>query len=99
MIVQFNLPDNTAPEKYVHSMLISMNDSNECVACAKNIRCVDDSHKWIECIVEQMGIGEQIYFQIMEIVSENELWEPYVSSVNEWIKRKKDDIESVCIEE
>ena len=37
MIVQFNLPANTTPEKYIHSLLISMDDSRECVVCAKNI--------------------------------------------------------------
>lgn len=72
MIVQFNLPENTAPEKYIHSLLSSMDDSHECVACAKNITSVDDKHGW---------------------------WESYVSSVYEWIKRKKDEIELVCIGE
>ena len=49
-----------------------MDDSHECVACAKNITSVDDKHGW---------------------------WESYVSSVYEWIKRKKDEIELVCIGE
>lgn len=99
MIVQFNLPENTAPEQYIHSLLISMDDSRECVTCAKNITSVDDNHEWIERIVEQIGIGEQIYCTIMDIVSEHELWETYVSSVYEWIKRKKGEIELVCTDE
>ena len=99
MIVQFNLPENTAPEKYIHSLLISMDDSHECVACAKNITSVNDNHEWIERIVEQIGIGEQIYSTIMDIVSEHESWELYVSSVYEWIKRKRDEIKLVCIDE
>ena len=99
MIVQFNLPENTAPEKYIHSLLISMDDSHECVACAKNVTSVNDNHEWIERIVEQIGIGEQIYSTIMDIVSEHESWELYVSSVYEWIKRKRDEIKLVCIDE
>ena len=93
--VQFNLPKKTAPEEYIHSML----NSHECVTCAKNITSVDDNHEWIARIVEQMGIGEQIYCTIMDIVSEHELWESYVSSIYEWIKRKKDEIKLVCIDE
>ncbi len=77
MIVQFNLPENTSPEKYIHSMLSSMNDSQECVTCAKNITSVSDSHEWLGKIEEQMGIGKAIYSTIMNIVSENELWESY----------------------
>lgn len=99
MIVQFNLPTNTTPEKYIHSLLITMDDSRECVTCAKNIVSVNDSHEWIGNIVNQMGIGEQIYSTIMDLVSEHELWEQYVSSVYEWIKRKKEEIELICVNE
>ena len=99
MIVQFNLPEKTTPEEYIHSMLVSMDDSYECVECAKNITGVDDSHEWIERIVEQMGIGKQIYCTIMDIVSEHELWESYISSVYEWIKGKKDEIKLISIDE
>lgn len=92
MIVQFNLPDNTSPEQFIHSLLISMNDRQECVVCAKNITCVKDTHEWIGKIVEQMGIGEQIYSTIMDIVSEHEEWEQYVGSVRQWIQNKKEEI-------
>lgn len=99
MIVQFNLPSNTAPEEYIHSLLISMDDSRECVACAKNITSVSDPHEWIGNIVKQMGIGEQIYNTIMDVVSEHELWEQYVSSVHEWIKKKREEVELICVNE
>lgn len=99
MIVQFNLPTNTTPEEYIHSLLISMDDSRECVACAKNITSVSDPHEWIGNIVKQMGIGEQIYSTIMDIVSEHELWEQYVSSVHEWIKKKREEVELICVNE
>lgn len=92
MIVQFNLPENTAPEKFIHSLLISMDDSQECVICAKNITSVNNSHEWIGSIVEQMGIGEQIYGTIMNTVSEHKSWGEYISSVHEWIKRKREEI-------
>lgn len=98
MIVQFNLPENTSPEKYIHSMLSSMNDSRECIVCAKNITSVSDSHEWLGKIEEQMGIGKVIYGTIMNIVSEHELWETYVSSVYEWIKKKKDEVELKSID-
>lgn len=97
MIVQLNLPENTAPEKFIHSLLVSMDDSRECVTCAKNITSVSDTHEWIGNIVKQMGIGEQIYSTIMDIVAEHELWEQYVSSVYEWIKNKREEVELICV--
>lgn len=99
LIVQFHLPEKTAPEKYIHSLLISMDDSRECVACAKNVTSVNDTHEWIGSIVEQMGIGEQIYSTIMDVASEHESWEQYVSSVYEWIKRKREETELICVNE
>ena len=99
LIVQFDLPANTAPEEYIHSLLITMNDSRECVICAKNITSVSDSHEWIGSIVNQMGIGEQIYSTIMDVVSEHELWEQYVSSVREWIKKKREEVELISVNE
>lgn len=99
MIVQFNLPENIAPEKFIHSLLISMDDPRECVACARNITSVGDTHEWMGNIVKQMGIGEQIYSTIMEIVAKHELWERYVSSVSEWIKNKRKEVELICVNE
>ncbi len=99
MIVQFDLPENTAPEKFIHSLLVSMDDSQECVACAKNITSVSDTHEWIGKIVKQMGVGEQIYSTIMDVVSEHPLWERYVSSIYEWIKRKKTEVELTGMDE
>lgn len=99
LIVQFEPPANTAPEKYIHSLLITMNDSRECVTCAKNITSVSDSHEWIGNIVNQMGIGEQIYSTIMDVVSEHALWGQYVSSVRKWIKKKREEVELISVNE
>lgn len=99
MIVQFDLPENISPEQYIHSLLVSMDDQQECVICAKNITNVNDTHEWIGNIVEQMGIGEQIYSTIMEVASEHEDWGRYVNSIYEWIKNKREEIELVCINE
>lgn len=99
MIVQFNLPSNTSSEKYIHSMLITMNDFQECVKCAKSIISVNDNHEWIGRIEEQMGIGKEIYGEIMNIVSEHEEWDEYVSSVREWLMKKKEEVALVCMNE
>ncbi len=91
-IVQFNLPPNSTPEKYIHSLLIAMDDPQECVVCAKNITGVSNSHEWIGNIVEQMGIGEQAYSTIMDVASEHPSWGRYVSNVKEWIMSKREEI-------
>lgn len=92
IITQFNLPLDTRPEKYVHSMLVTMTDEHECVMCAKNITSVNNSHDWIGEIVKRMGIGEQIYSFIMHIVSEHEDWSKYISNVRKWLIQKREEV-------
>lgn len=72
--------------------LLAMDDSQECVVCAKNITGVSNSHEWIGNIVEQMGIGEQAYSTIMDVASEHPSWGRYVSNVKEWIMSKREEI-------
>jgi site-specific DNA-cytosine methylase/ABC-type lipoprotein export system ATPase subunit len=99
MIMQFTLPPNTPPEKYVHSMLVTMNDKYECVMCAKNITSVKNSHDWIGKIETQMGIGEKIYSSIMSIVSEHEYWGNYVSEIRDWLIQKRKEVNLISINE
>lgn len=75
--------DQIGPRRFAHNELAS----------------VSDPHEWMGNIVNQMGIGEQIYSTIMDVVSEHELWEQYVSSVYEWIKKKKAEVELICVNE
>ncbi len=96
MMTQFNLPKDISPEKYIHSLLITMDDSLEYVRCAKNIIMVNDSHEWIDKIAEQIGVGEQVYYSIMDIIAENKEWMSFVGSIYNWIKEKKEEIELTC---
>lgn len=93
LITQFNLPEGKSPEKYVHELLCEMNDSDECVKCAKSIMSVKDEHEWIGKIVEHIGRREYVYNHIMELIAENVHWENYVSNVREWLMLKKVEID------
>lgn len=92
IIVQFELPKNTPPEEYIHSMLVAMDSEEECVTCAKKIRNVNNSHEWIGKIEEQMGTGKYVYYDIMEVVAENENWLKYVENIQKWIKEKQEEV-------
>ncbi len=97
IITQFSLPANKKPEEFVHSLLIEMNDSDECVACAKTIKSVKDAHEWIGDIVNAIGPKEVVYSRIMSIVAEHEKWSYYVHFVREWLKTKKKEIEGAPV--
>jgi hypothetical protein len=58
-IKYFNLPENVKPEKYIHDIIINLDTSdndewNEIVGLAKQIIVVDDSHKYVNDIINKL---------------------------------------------
>lgn len=93
IITQFNLPKNTSPEKYIHSMLVATESDEECVICAKKITSTENNHDWIENIKDRIGIGDRVYDDIIETVAQNEEWENYVQNIKNWISKKNIEVQ------
>lgn len=84
MIVQYNLPDNSHPEQFIHSLLLSSTQTeNEIVSIAKSIHAVNERHEWISWIVDRMGEGNECYKDIVEIAKTVDGWEDYVRDVKQ----------------
>lgn len=84
MIVQYNLPNNFHPEQFIHSLLLSSNQTeNEIVSIAKSIHAVNERHKWISWIVDRMNEGNGCYKDIIEIAKTGDGWEGYVGDVKQ----------------
>lgn len=99
MILQFDLPLKTAPEKYIYDMLVEMDGYNEIVRYAQKLKAVSDSHKWLDDLTVRIGQGEElVLFKIMEIVSQNPKWEGYVKNVRDWLIKKGVELDVVSQE-
>lgn len=91
LITQFNLPKNTPPEKYVHSLLTELSIDSEIVGIAKRMTAVNgDSHKWIGDIVEQIGDEKETLTEIMDLISHHQDWDKYTENVKTWLQAKKE---------
>ena len=92
MIHQLILPEKTEPEKFIYDMLVDMKNDNELVGIAKDLNAVSISHQWLDNLVARMGKSEElILYRIVDLVSEHEKWEIYVSELREYlIDRKKE---------
>lgn len=91
LITQFNLPKNTPPEKYVHSLLKELSIDSEIVGIAKRMTAVNgDSHKWIGDIVEQIGDEKETLTEIMDLISHHQDWDKYTENVKTWLQAKKE---------
>ena len=91
-ISQFNLPDNTSPEKFFHKLLLeSKKNKNEIVIAASEIQSVHDTHEWLYNIQMKLNDDESsIVRDIIDIVYDNKAFEIYISGVTEWLKSRKE---------
>lgn len=66
IITQFDLPINTAPEKYIWEILKKSTDESEYVECAKRIKAVSDTHEYIGEIKKEINCQVDNAFEQMK---------------------------------
>jgi energy-coupling factor transporter ATP-binding protein EcfA2 len=86
-----NLPENTKPEKYIHSIITRLennhdNECNEIIEVAKHIVAVDNCHRYVDDIISRLdwdrGVGLS---KIVDLLSTTQEWTSYISNVNDWL--------------
>lgn len=93
-IKHLNLPENTKPEKYIHSLIINLEEtdnreSNEIIEVARQIVVVDDSHKYIGDIIRRLDWDRNTGLaKIIDLVSSAEAWDAYIADVKDWLISK-----------
>ena len=99
-IKQLKLPENTKPEKYLHELLIKIDnldkeEFNEILEVAKEISYEQDSHKYLSKIIERLDYNKSVgYTKIVDLVSTHcqEQWQNYISEVYSWLKGKVPEV-------
>lgn len=88
LLHQFNLPDNTAPEVFLHKMIIKYcHDDTELFDYANIVKNNIESHSFIKDICQKMGCSvsdliRDVYYQCKE----TDEWREYVNGIDEWIR-------------
>ena len=99
-IKQLKLPENTKPEKYLHNLLININNLDdeeftEILEVAKEISYKQDSHKYLSEIIERLSYDKSVgYTKIIDLVSAHcqDQWQSYISEVHTWLKEKVPEV-------
>ena len=97
-ILQFVLPEDTQPEKFIHSLIVACEHTdnaefNEIIEVAREIHAVADDHLYIADINERLGLDKNIGLsKIIDLVATTDAWENYVSEVNSWLMSKADGL-------
>jgi ABC-type lipoprotein export system ATPase subunit len=89
-ITQFNLPEKTKPEEYLHKLLAQINNlESEIIEVARSISAVDNSHKYISDIINRLNYDKSVgYTKIIDIISTLPEWQNYVSEILNWLKER-----------
>lgn len=84
-IHQYHLPANTPPEKYIWEKLRNSDKNEELNNMARNIQAVDDSHKYVDDIVNSLGLNRAVALsQIINSLSQEASWNDYVLELSQW---------------
>ncbi|MGK7962968.1 hypothetical protein [Crocosphaera sp.] len=97
-IKQLKLPENTQPEKYLHKLLISINNldnEDEIIEVAKEISWEQDSHNYLFRIIKRLDYDKSVgYTKIIDLVSTycQDEWQGYIYEVYTWLEEKVPEV-------
>lgn len=86
-----NLPENTKPEEYIHSIIIGLenncdNERNEIIEVAKQIIAVDNSHRYVDDIISRFDWNRDVGLsKIIDLFSSTQDWTSYIANVEDWL--------------
>lgn len=93
-IKQYRLPINTKPEPFLHEVICNIGgtrnaECQEIIDAANNIHATDESHKYIDDIIERLGFDRNVGLsKIVDLMSTTPEWVDYVSDIHEWLQKK-----------
>lgn len=92
MITQFNLPEDTPPEKFFHEVILRYAPKeSELYYAANEINAVKDTHQWLHTICEKIGLSEEdIVRDIFKYASKSEEMQKYIYNISAWLTSKKE---------
>lgn len=97
-ISQFELPNDTSPERFLHGIIVSTNNGVndeyvEIIECAREIYSVDDDHKYIDDLLVRLGWDRHVGLsKIVDLVAMSDRWPDYVASVKTWMSNQIDQM-------
>lgn len=96
-ISQFNLPEDTSPERYYHSIICQLSDNIlsteqlEIVEVARQIQNPGDTHNFFNYIISRMDFGREIGLnKLVDLLSLTNEWDNIKSNIKSWLDEKKD---------
>ena len=93
-INQYQLPQNVKPEPFLHEIIKNITSSlsaehQEIVDVANDIHVADDSHRYIDDIIDRLGLERSVGLnKIIELVSTTPEWDTYTADIQVWLDQR-----------
>jgi ABC-type lipoprotein export system ATPase subunit len=87
-----------APEAQLHKMIRELTvqkqeGENEIIELAKDIEAVDDTHSFIELIVQTLNVRRHVGLNtIVKVAALSPAWDPYVSELRQWLLARRPEL-------
>jgi hypothetical protein len=66
---------------------------NEIIELAKDIEAVDDTHSFIELIVQTLNVRRHVGLNtIVKVAALSPAWDPYVSELRQWLLARRPEL-------
>lgn len=93
-IFQYNLPENTSPEKFIYQTLLDDSfhgyqlddEDQEIIDLIKQIPLPSENHGFINDLIEQLGESRDAGLnRIIRLLSKTSKWDDYVRPINDFL--------------
>jgi len=98
-IVDLNIPKEISPEEFINKSIGTIDTTNtplehhEIINIAREIRCVSDTHHYLDKIIEQIGLDKSVGLsKIIDVFSLTDEWNTYSESVRNWLSKKAESL-------
>lgn len=94
VINQYQLPQNLKPEPFLHEIIKNITEPKsiehqEIINAANDIHVADESHKYIDDIIERLGLQRNVGLnKIIDLVSSTNEWKNYTVDIRSWLEQK-----------
>lgn len=91
-IKQYRLPGGSKPEPFLHHIISVIHgdltaEQQEIVDAANDIHVADESHKYIDDIINRLGLERSVGLnKIIDLVATTDIWQDYTMDIREWLQ-------------
>lgn len=94
-ICKFIIDNGFNPEKFLHSLIVDIptqnsEEYNEIINVAKTINATDNSHKYIDLIIEKMDYERPVGLKVItDLIALSDRWQNFGVEIKDWLSSKK----------